>query len=140
MIRRRTHDEDGMVTAFVVIFVMALMLMAGLVIDGGMVLAAKRNAVNEAEGAARAGAQAVDVGRYRQSGVVVLNADQARRAAQSYIDATGHTGTVAVIGDQVNVTITQDEPARVLSIAGLTSFTVHGAGTARAVRGIEVPE
>ena len=46
-------------TAFVVTLAAALILLAGLVLDGGLVLAAKRRAINEAEAAARAGAQQI---------------------------------------------------------------------------------
>src|SRR3546814_2863091 len=70
---RRTHrylpgrvvNERGSVTAFVVIMTSALLAMAGLVIDGGYALAAHRRAFNEAEAAARAGAQAVDLDTLR---------------------------------------------------------------------------
>ena len=49
------RDEEGTVTVFVVGFMLALLLVAGLVIDGGNVLAARREAANVAESAARAG-------------------------------------------------------------------------------------
>ena len=45
------RDERGQVTAFVVIFMAVLVLFAGLVIDGGYTLAAKRRAMNEAQAA-----------------------------------------------------------------------------------------
>jgi hypothetical protein len=44
----RFDREDGTVTAFVVIFTAALFLFAGLVIDGGLTLAARVEAINEA--------------------------------------------------------------------------------------------
>ena len=44
----RIHREDGTVTAFVVVFTAALILFAGLVIDGGLTLAARVQAINEA--------------------------------------------------------------------------------------------
>ena len=50
--RRRDHDEAGTVTAFVVIFSFALLLLAGLVIDGGLTLAARIEAIDEAQAAA----------------------------------------------------------------------------------------
>ena len=39
---RRLRDEEGMVTAFVTIFVVALIFVIGLVLDGGYLLAAQR--------------------------------------------------------------------------------------------------
>ena len=66
--RRRACDERGQVTVFVVIFMIALIGLAGLVIEGGVALAARRRAINEAQAAARAGAEALNEGHYRSSG------------------------------------------------------------------------
>src|SRR3712207_7980324 len=49
------RSERGTVTVFVVVFMSALLAVAGLVIDGGNLLAARRHAANVAESAARAG-------------------------------------------------------------------------------------
>ncbi len=76
---RRVVGERGTVTAFVACFVTALLAVSGLVIDGGLVLAARRTAFDEAGAAARAGAQAVDVARLRQGSPAVLDAAEARR-------------------------------------------------------------
>ena len=70
-------DESGMVTAFVVIFTLALLAMAGLVLDGGLALAAKVQAIDDAQAAARAGAQAIDIPLYRATGQVTLDPGEA---------------------------------------------------------------
>src|SRR6202035_3782558 len=102
-LRSRLRDEEGMVTAFVVIFTFALLLLAGLVIDGGLTLATRVQAINEAQAAARAGAQQINLPLLRATGQVALQRDQAAQAAHTYLAATGHTGTVTVHGDQVQV-------------------------------------
>jgi Flp pilus assembly protein TadG len=130
-------DERGQVTAFVVVFVMALLLFAGLVLDGGLVLAAKRRAVNEAEAAARAGAQALDLAAYRATGAVVLDPGQARRSARQYLEATGHEGEVSVGSDEVAVTVRFSQPMQILGIGGLGSVGVVGTGRARAAHGVD---
>jgi len=66
----RGGKDEGMVTAFVVVFTLALLFMAGLVLDGGLTLAAKVQAIDEAQAAARAGAQAVDIPTYRATGKI----------------------------------------------------------------------
>ena len=134
------RDESGQVTAFVVTMMSALLMLGGLVFDGGKTLAAKRQAINEAEAASRAGAQSLDASAYRSTGNVALDPVAARRAAMSYLSATGNTGTVQVVGDEVRVTVTHVEPTSILSIAGIQQFTVTGNGVAHAVRGVEVPE
>lgn len=135
-----TREEAGQVTAFVVVFVMALMLFAGLVLDGGLVLAAQRRAMNEAEAAARAGAQAVDIASYRASGNFVLDPAKAQRRARAYLAETGHGGEVSVDAGVIAVTVRFDQPMQILGIGGLGSVTVSGSGQARAARGVEREE
>ena len=134
--RARLGDaESGMVTAFVVIFTLALLLMAGLVLDGGLALAAKVQAVDDAQAAARAGAQAIDIPTYRASGQITLDPAQATADAERYLAAAGHTGTVQVRGEQVTVTVTITQPTQILDLAGIDHLTEAGTGTATAEQG-----
>ena len=134
--RARLGDaESGMVTAFVVIFTLALVLMAGLVLDGGLALAAKVQAIDDAQAAARAGAQAIDIPTYRASGQITLDPAQATADAQRYLAAAGHTGTVSVNGEQVTVTVTITQPTQILTLAGIDHLTETGTGTATAEQG-----
>lgn len=130
------EGERGQVTAFVTIFTVALIMVIGLVLDGGFILAAKRQAINEAEQAARAGAQAVDIDELRGSGDHVLQPEAAVAAAQNYLRRTGHTGEVTVDGASVSVTVSIDRPLLILGAGGLADVTVTGTGTASAVRGV----
>ncbi len=134
------RDERGQVTAFVVVFALALLFVAGLVLDGGYVLAAKRRAINEAEGAARAGAATLAVEGYRASGPVRLDPVRAEGAARAYLAQTGHAGEVSVAGDRVVVVVRFDQPLQILGLGGLGTQTVTGRGQARAVLGVERAE
>src|SRR5438094_10612485 len=98
-------DERGTVTAFVVGFTLALLVVAGLVVDGGGLLASRRVVINEAEAAARAGAQAVDPASLRADGPVVVDTAAAQQRARDYLATTGHTGVVSIKGDTVTVTV-----------------------------------
>ena len=129
---RLGQDESGMVTAFVVIFTLALVVMAGLVLDGGLALSAKVQAIDDAQAAARAGAQAIDIPLYRSTGQITLDPAQATTDAQRYLTQSGHTGTVAVNGEQVTVTVTISQPTQILSLVGIGHLTVSGTGTATA--------
>ncbi|HEY3943303.1 MAG TPA: hypothetical protein VGL60_12595 [Acidimicrobiales bacterium] len=132
-LRCRFDDpESGMVTAFVVIFTAALIVMAGLVLDGGLALSAKVQAIDDAQAAARAGAQAIDIPSYRATGQITLDPTQATTDAEHYLAAAGHTGTVEVNGEQVTVTVTINQPTQILSLAGIGHLTVSGTGTATA--------
>lgn len=133
---RLRKDEDGRVTAFVVIIVTAILLFAGLVLDGGLALAAKVRALGEAQEAARAGAQEIDLAAYRADGTLRLAPQQASAAARTYLAATGHTGTVSVAGNTVNVTVTVNQSTQLLNVIGLGSITVTATGQAQPQRGI----
>ena len=139
-LQRREHDESGMVTAFVVILTFALLLLAGLVIDGGLTLAAKVQAIDEAQAAARAGAQAINLPLFRSTGQVVLDPAAATQAAEAYLAKTGNTGTVAVNGDDVVVTVSISQPMQILSVAGLGHLAVTGSGSALAEHGVIAPQ
>ncbi len=130
---RSKQNERGAVTAFVTVFTVALLLVAGLVIDGGFLINARRQAINEAESAARAGAQALDTDTPLRS---QLNNAAARQAAAAYLTRTGHDGDIQVDGDLVTVNVTFERPMTILGLGGLASATVHGRGTARPTTGI----
>lgn len=140
VLRSRMHrlheDEDGRVTAFVVVMALAALLFAGLVLDGGLALAAKVRAIGEAQEAARAGAQEIDLTAYRADGTLRLVPQQASTAARNYLAAAGHTGTVSVAGNTVNVTVSITQPTQLLGLAGIGSITVTATGQAQPQRGI----
>ena len=131
----RRRDEAGMVTAFVVIFTLALLLLAGLVIDGGLALAARVQAIDEAQAAARAGAQAINLPLLRSTGQIVLDPSEATADAERYLAATGHSGTVTVNGNEVTVAVSINHATQILGIAGIDQLTVSGTGSATAEQG-----
>lgn len=135
--RARLVDQAGQATVFVVVFAMTAIFVAGLVFDGGYVLAARRRAINEAEAAARVGADALVVESYRSSAGLRLDPEEAVSAAHAYLSETGHQGTVRVMGDRVVVEVSFAQPLQILGVAGVGSMTVSGSGEARAVRGVE---
>lgn len=129
------RDERGTVTAFVASFVVALLAVAGLVADGGFVLAAQRQAADEAEAAARAGAQALDEDALRRDGAFTLDSAAARARALDYLAITGHLGTVEVAGDSVRVEVRFERHLTLLGMFGMGPVAVSGAGEAHGVRG-----
>jgi hypothetical protein len=135
------RDESGQVTAFLVVIISALILLAGLVVDGGVILAANRKAGAEAEAAARAGASVYDTGRYRAGGPLVLDPSGAERAAQDYIGQTGHGGSARVTGpDTVEAEVSFSQPLVILGIIGIGPVSIHGQGTARSRVGVSAPD
>lgn len=127
-----------MVTAFVVAVAAALLLVAGLVLDGGLNLNAKRQAINEAEQAARAGAQVVDEDALRRGGAGRFRIDEDDVAA--VVDAferPGHDArVVSVDGTTIVVEVSFEQRRRFFP--GVS--TIVGRGTAEIQRGVSAPE
>ena len=136
----RGRGEEGIFTLFTSLIVVAFLILAGLAVDGGYVLAARRRAIDEANGAARAGAEALAPSAYRTSGELALDPDTAAAAAQGFLSATGHSGTVIVDDNEVVVTLNFDQPMSLLRIIGINTVNVQGRGQARSVRGIDTQE
>jgi hypothetical protein len=128
--------DDGRATAFVVVLTVGILALAGLTLDGGLALSAKVKANGQAEAAARAGAQAIDLSAYRSTGTLQLVPVQAVADAQSYLAAVGASGTVTVSGDTVTVTVTASQNTQLLGMVGISSLTVHGSGSAHPQRGV----
>jgi hypothetical protein len=124
------------VTAFVVVLAIGILALAGLTLDGGLALAAKVQANGQAQAAARAGAQAIDLTTYRATGTLQLVPAQAVADAQSYLAGVGASGTVTVSGDTVTVAVTATEHTQLLGMVGISSLTVHGQGSAHPQRGV----
>jgi hypothetical protein len=128
--------DDGRATVFVLVLTVGILALAGLTLDGGLALSNKVKANGQAEAAARAGAQAIDLTAYRTTGTVHLVPAQAVAAAHSYLATVGAEGTVAVSGDTVTVTVTATRGTQLLGLVGISSLTVHGAGSAHPQRGV----
>lgn len=140
MCRRWWAGEDGRVSAFVLVFTIGILALAGLTLDGGLALAAKVRANGQAEAAARAGAQAIDLGSYRANSRLELVPEQAIGNARRYLASIGATGTVTVSGDTVMVTVTTTQRTQLLGLIGMTSLSIHGQGRAHPQRGVRTAE
>ena len=128
----RSRDERGMSTLFVVLFAVAMLSVAGLVIDGGYALGAKREAMNSAEQAARAGADALDQASLR-SGETRVDAGRAVGAAQAYLSQVGATGSVSVAGGEVTVVVTAHQKTAILSAVGVSTLPIKATATAESI-------
>lgn len=128
--------DAGRVSAFVLALLLGLLALAGLGLDGGLALAGKVRASGQAESAARAGAQALDLAAYRATGTVRLDPARARNLARRYLADIGATGTVQVAGDTVTVEVTAIYRPQLLSLIGVTDIHTHGRGAAHPQHGV----
>lgn len=129
-VRSLAREQRGQVSAFVVVLATACLLFAGLVLDGGLALAAKTRALGQAQGAARAGAQELDLRAYRTTVEFRLNPTHAHASAHRYLTTVGATGTVHITGNTVTVSVSTGVPTQLLGLVGINDITVTGSGQA----------
>jgi len=128
--KRRWNDERGALSTFVAVIALPMLMAAGLALDGGRKVVALQSATHLADGAARAGAQAVDLDTLRTTGELRVLPDQAATRAGDYLANLGHTGRVTVSGDTVTVTVSLTVNPMLLPIGAIT---VTATQTAAAV-------
>jgi Flp pilus assembly protein TadG len=130
-----TEGESGAITVFVALLAVALFALAGLVLDGGRAVSAQQAAQDEADQAARSGAEALSVSALR-TGTVELDVQAAMANAVAYTVAAGHPGTAKVVGDAVEVTIHYRVPTDILGIVGIGTLPVTATARALDVHGV----
>lgn len=113
----RSRDERGAsVSVLVLLWILAIILVAGLVVDGGQQVTAARRAESAAAGAARAAADAG--GTYRLAGS--NNPGAGLIAARNYLaGAQGVTGRAVLSGGIIRVETEASNPTIFLSVLGI---------------------
>jgi hypothetical protein len=139
MSRRAGGVDSGRVSAFVVVISLALFAVAGLVLDAGLALAAKVQALDSAQAAARAGAQQLDLNLYRTRNVVQLDPAKAAAAARGWLAAAAVPGEATATTTTVTVTVHRTTNTQLLTIVGITSLHVSATATATPVHGVTGP-
>ena len=130
----KRRDERGSAAIFVVLMVAAMLVAAGLVIDGGYALAKRRELANQAEQAARVGADALSEASLRDGGAPRVNPVRARAAIDRYLtEVDAPPPIVEINGDTVTVGLTSRQSTVILSVAGITSIPVAASGSARSI-------
>jgi len=140
-------DSDrGSITLMLLALFVALIALAGIVIDGGAKLNQAENANAIAQEAARAGAGMVNQATAYTNGRFIVDPDQAVAAAWQYLakngydQANGYIDSVSSVGtDSIRVTVTVTSQTHVLSIIGIDKMTSSGAATASLVTGVTGP-
>jgi hypothetical protein len=131
----RIRDDLGVLTAFILLLLVAFMALLGLVVDGGAVLTAHQSAEVEAEQAARAGAGAISVDALRE-GIVQLDVPAAIAAAEQFALVSGHPGTATVDGGVVTVRIQYRVPTVLLGMVGIPFLPVTASASAENLHGV----
>lgn len=132
MIERTCIGDQGSITALVVVLAMTFVACAGLAIDGGRLVAAKIELGDQAENAARVGAQEVTSLR---SGTMQIDESRAVDAAERFLAGQGLDGDVSIQNNIVTVTVSRSIRMTLLSLFGAKSKTLSSRRSATPVDG-----
>ena len=127
--RLPTDESGGAVTWWLIGMASVAILMFALVADGSRVMAELNETSDVAQVAARAGARFVD------PSTGTLDATRAEAAALAEVTAAGMTGTVAVNGSEITVTVSSSIDLPLLAVVGVREHTVTSTRASRTVSG-----
>jgi Flp pilus assembly protein TadG len=129
MKRPQQVRDRGSVSIAMLLLLVVTLAGAGLVVDGGRTMAARRHASNTAEAAARAAVATA-------TPIASFDPVTARRAALAYAQRAGVRPAdvrVVVGADSVRVTITEHRTTVFLALGGRSTVSVTATGIARVV-------
>jgi uncharacterized membrane protein len=130
----RRYQELGQVALIVAVTIVGLLGVTALVVDGGLLFAARRNLQSLADGSARAGAMSLDENGLRESGdSLELDSSAAQQAATTYLNNSGFSGAVDVSVDSLSVQVRLSEvrPTLLLGLAGIRTIGTEASAVAR---------
>lgn len=135
---RRLNGDEGQVLVMVALMMVGVVSVVGLVSDGGLVFAHRRDLQNVADAAAAAGAMQIDEEVYRSTGEVVLDEQLAREAAAIYLDGEGGLDyVVSVLSDRVEVSASRHATTGFLRVIGIDGVEVRASAAAEPRYGVE---
>ncbi|MFE7077064.1 pilus assembly protein TadG-related protein [Streptomyces sp. NPDC057620] len=117
---------------FFAVTTVGVLLVMGLLVDGGGSLNAANRAQSLAQEAARAAGQQLDPAPAIQGTALTIDPDAARGAAQDYLAAVDVQGDVEVSADGQILTVTVHATYRTsfAQLLGKTTISVSGSATA----------
>ncbi|TDB83746.1 pilus assembly protein [Actinomadura sp. KC216] len=135
----RSGRDRGTIALYTVLFTPIVLLLAGLLVDGGLAIHARQRAADMAEQAARAGANQIDTDELRRTGEPVLDPGRARAAACDLLTAYREEVTASQCDadeEEVAVTVQITVRPQLLGILpGFSEFQMTSGATARPVTG-----
>ncbi|MBX9243803.1 hypothetical protein ICW40_03155 [Actinotalea ferrariae] len=131
-------DDRGSISVFVAASMLGLLLIVGLIADGGLKVRAVQEADALAAEAARAGGQAIDVAAAVSGEPARVDRQAAVDAAYAYLAVAGATGQVGISPDgrDLNVSVTLTRPTAFVSLIGIAQVTVSGHASVTLVHAV----
>ena len=123
-----SNSERGSISGFVVVLSMTFVACAGLAFDGGRMIAARIEATDAAENAARAGAQQVTSLR---SGDPSVDRSSAVISANRFLESIGVIGVATADKKSVTVSTSIKVPMVLLGLFGVRDKSVSAVRSAQ---------
>lgn len=137
---RRGDAESGTLSIFVAMCATMLLMLTGLVLDGGGRLRAYERADALAQEAARAGGQQINRAALLQGHGLQLDTTAAKQQALDYLTANGIDSRNVLItttgNTLIKVKFTTTYHTALLGLIGFDQLGVQGVGQARLVPGV----
>ena len=139
-LRNFLNDQAGQYLVQTVILLPMMMILVGLVLDGGWMYWQYRRAEITVNAAAQAASHAIDVEYFRQTNQVRLDSGEAWSAASGFVNIN-QRGQMQVTGiyigsNQVMVDANAQVQTIFLRLAGISSFSMRVEGRAYPAFGI----
>lgn len=124
--------DRGSMSLFFALASLAILMMMGLLVDGGGALNAGNRATSLAQEAARTAGQQLDPSQAIEGTAIVIDPDAAAGAAKDYLAAAGVQGDVQITdgGQSLTVTVHSTYDTHFAQILGVGSINVTGTAKA----------
>lgn len=130
---RMLRDERGSLSAAFPALAIAMLLIVGLVVDGG----AKASAVATAQTACQQAARVAGEHITLTDGHPSVDRSTAFSAGQTSLAADGVTGTISIDGTHLSCTAEKTNSTVFLNIIGISTVTGHGSASANLTTGVQ---
>lgn len=130
---QRLNNEKGAVYPLAVFLIPVLLIMAGLLIDGGMAVYQHTKLTSAVDAAALASLDAYDRDVWEENQEVVINPNDARRFANMYLTTNMSDATLTSVQvDNTSVTVRAEATATLffMSMFGQSDFTIEAMARA----------
>ncbi|MGW8985107.1 pilus assembly protein TadG-related protein [Streptomyces parvus] len=119
-------------SVFIAVSTIAILMVMGLLVDGGGALNASIRATSVAQEAARTAGQQLDPAQAVEGTAITIDPDAAVGAAQDYLSAVGVQGDVQITNGGQSLSVTVHDSYNTLFAQFVGMGTIHVTGTATA--------
>ncbi|MFD8690754.1 TadE/TadG family type IV pilus assembly protein [Streptomyces sp. NPDC059651] len=126
------RGDRGSMSVFFALTAIAILMVMGLLVDGGGALNASNRATSLAQEAARTAGQQLDPAQAIEGTAITIDPDAAVGAAQDYLAAANVQGDVSISdnGQTLHVTVQDSYTPHFAQFIGMATINVTGTATA----------